>query len=415
MSKEKVLIIDDNKSITRVVDAIAKKMGFLTAVVHSYRQLEQVITENNEFFCACVDFNLPDAPNGEAIDFVINQGIPAFVLTGQMDEQTRQTILSKPVIDYVPKETIQSFDYVGKLLARLKANEKIRILIVDDSASARIHLRSMLTRHNFLISEALNGVEALKVLETYNDIKLVVTDNEMPVMTGLQLVPEIRKKYEHQKLAIIAISSSNQSILSARFLKSGADDYLSKPFSAEEFYTRIFRNLEFIEHVEEVQFAVDHDFLTKMHNRRYFFEQSDIILNKMKETDSNAVFAILDLDHFKSVNDTYGHDAGDIILVQTAKRLKQHFPECLTARLGGEEFCILFPNTSSEEAIGRLEFLVHHFENFEFEIPDKSLQVTLSIGMADCSDGHISETMKRADQALYRAKQNGRNQLVEAN
>ena len=157
------------------------------------------------------------------------------------------------------------------------------------------------------------------------------------------------------------------------------------------------------------------DPLTGIPNRRFFSDQVNKLVKGSVRRGGIIAFGLFDVDNFKAVNDTYGHDVGDRLLVELANILTHILRiDDVFCRFGGEEFCILMPRMSSEEAVGRLEFLVHHFENFPFEIPSQNLQVTLSIGMALCTDGHISDTMKRADKALYQAKQNGRNQMIEA-
>lgn len=411
MNKNTILIVNDNAAIAKRVESIATKLDFESIHVESYFQLEKILSIESDFFCACVDYSLPDAQNGEAIDFLISQNIPSFVLTSQLTETTRDAVLSKAVVDYIPAETIHSFDYIAKLLLRLRNNRDIRILIVDDALSARNYLKKLLLRHNFKVSEAEDGAQALALLQSHSDIKLVVTDQTMPNMTGIELVQKIRMQHSLEQLAIIAISATPKSIIAARFLKNGANDCLSKPFNPDEFYARIFCNLEYIEHVAEVQFAADHDYLTRLYNRRCFFEQAKQALND--DNENSSALAIIDLDHFKQINDQYGHDAGDTVLVQTANRLQSHFRGSLVARFGGEEFCILLQQMSPDEALGRLEFLIHHLEHFEMKIPNRSINITASVGFTVCNSNNLEKLIKQADIALYQAKNNGRNQVVE--
>ncbi|WP_111979036.1 diguanylate cyclase [Algibacillus agarilyticus] len=417
MADQKVLVIDDSTSILKVVSTIAKRVGFIPITAKSLRELETVLCEHTDFFCACVDYSLPDAPNGEAIDFVISQQIPAFVLTGNLNEGTRENILSKPIIDYIPKETIQSFDYVSRLLHRLKNNHQTKLLIVDDARSSRIFMQSLLVRHNFTVLEAENGQEALKVLSQKPDIKVVVTDNEMPVMNGIELVSAIRQQFSSDQIAIIGISGTRKQSLSARFLKTGANDYLTKPFTHEEFFTRIFRNLEFIENVATARHAANHDFLTNLTNRRHFFEVVPQLITDTRVNQHPCIVALMDLDKFKSVNDTYGHDVGDEVLIHMANRLMSHFREdnIITARFGGEEFCVFFANVTQAEAAGRLEFFRHHLESFPMELQSgDTLEVTTSIGVAQLkSNQTIEQAITQADKGLFQAKDEGRNLMIE--
>lgn len=406
----RVLIVEDHKATANVLTKIAQKLGFDVDVVYCLADLTALLFESKDYFCACVDFHLPDAHNGEAIDQTVAAKIPTFVLTGRLDEEVRKKVMAKAVVDFILKETVHSFDYVGKLLLRLQRNMQVSILVVDDSLSVRKYLRTMLERQNFNVIEAADGLAALELLTEHPSIKVVITDYEMPKMSGVELTSKIRRKHPHEKIAILAVSSGNNSMQTARFLKNGANDSLNKPFDAEEFYTRIFRNLEYIEQVEEIEFAANHDFLTKLKNRRCFFESSN---HALKTANKPSALALLDLDHFKSINDNYGHEAGDIVLVHAAQRMLAHFKDGIVARLGGEEFCILLPETSMDEALGRFEFLCHHFESFEFKVLQQVLSVTISIGLVEVVSQDISTALKQADLALYSAKANGRNQVVQ--
>ena len=165
-------------------------------------------------------------------------------MTGKMDEETRKQILSLPVIDYIPKENSQAFMYLKRILFWQMANSGTGVLVVDDSRSARNHIVELLKRRNFTVYVADTGEAALKIIKNNNNIKLVITDLEMPGMDGIELTNEIRKSYSRDRMAIIGISGAANPMLSARFIKNGADDFLRKPFCPEEFYCRMMQNIE---------------------------------------------------------------------------------------------------------------------------------------------------------------------------
>ncbi len=413
---DKLLIIESNSSVAQVISVVAKRNSYKAYTAANLTELKAASIKPEDFSLACVDYNLPDANKGQAIDYIVELGIPCFVITDSLSEEIRTDILSKQVIDYIPKETIQSYDYIGKLLSRLRKNKTTRILVVDDSKSARSYIKSLLARHHFLIAEAENGQQALERLAEFDDIKLVITDHEMPIMGGIELVSEIRRKISSDKLAIIGVSGGTQKTLSARFLKNGANDFLAKTFGQEEFYTRIFKNLDYQEQVSKALHAANHDFLTNLSNRRYFFERiPQLLANNQKQNQPSCV-AILDLDKFKSINDTYGHDIGDLVLKEVAHRLGSHFPEdnIIKSRFGGEEFCLFLSNVCQAEAAGRLEFFRHHLETFSFDLGQHKLEVTTSIGLSRVENNDIDSAISLADLALYQAKNNGRNLLQEA-
>ena len=220
---QRLLVVEDSKPIATVIKQIAQSLNYDVVVATTLAQVEEILSGDTDFFAATVDYALPDALDGEAIACVLSNGIPSIVMTGKMDDATRQKILAQPVIDYIPKENSQAFLYLKRVLHWQKTNNKNAILVVDDSSSARNHIVELLKRRNFRVHTANNGIQALEKLQQHNNIKMVVTDLEMPEMDGITLTNEIRKKYSREQLAIIGISGAENGIHSARFIKNGAD------------------------------------------------------------------------------------------------------------------------------------------------------------------------------------------------
>ncbi|WP_404821547.1 response regulator [Pseudoalteromonas prydzensis] len=269
----KILIIEDTPTIARVQKHIAIKVGYDADIADSLAQAKELISKNR-YFCAVVDFILPDAPQGEAVPCTIAAEIPTIVMTGNIDLKTRNTVEKYPIIDYITKENKQAYLYLEKQLQRLPRNENVKVLVVDDSVATRRHICNLLKRHKYQILEANDGVEALAMLEHTPDIAVIITDNEMPNMNGDELCSEIRRLYSNDEKAIIGISGSDTSHLSARFLKNGANDYLRRPFNNEEFYCRLSQNVDMLEQITTIRLQANTDYLTKLPNRRYFFEET---------------------------------------------------------------------------------------------------------------------------------------------
>ena len=158
---ERLLVVEDSKPIATVIKQIAKALEYEVTIATTLAQVEEILQGGAKFFAATIDYSLPDAPSGEAIDCVLSHGIPGVVLTGKMDEDTRQKILSLPVIDYIPKENTQAFLYLKRVLHWQKTNQSNGILVVDDSSSARNHVVELLKRRNFSVFVAGNGVHAM--------------------------------------------------------------------------------------------------------------------------------------------------------------------------------------------------------------------------------------------------------------
>ena len=260
MSK-RLLVVEDSKPIATVIKQIARSLKFEVVIASNLAQVESILSTDTDFFAATIDYALPDALDGQAIACVLSYGIPGVVMTGKMDDDTRQQILSQPVIDYIPKENSQAFLYLKRVLHWQQTNDQNTILVVDDSSSARNHIVELLKRRNFNIITANNGVQALEQLKQHKNIKMVITDLEMPIMDGIELTNEIRRSYSREQLAVIGISGASNGIHSARFIKNGADDFLRKPFCPEEFYCRITQNIESLNNIAKIQHAANTDYL----------------------------------------------------------------------------------------------------------------------------------------------------------
>jgi len=411
MSK-KLLVVEDSRPIARVIKQIGEALNYQVTVAASLAEVEAILQGGeSDFFAATIDYALPDANDGEAIACVLSHGIPSVVMTGKMDESTRQKILSQPVIDYIPKENSQAFLYLKRVLHWQLTNQGNGILVVDDSSSARNHVVELLKRRNFNVYVAENGKLALNVLAQHSDIKMVITDLEMPVMDGIELTNEIRKNYGRDQLAIIGISGASNGIHSARFIKNGADDFLRKPFCPEEFYCRITQNIESLNNIEQIQKAANTDYLTDLPNRRAFIRDAQANIAEYIKNNTPYALAMLDIDFFKRVNDNYGHDAGDHILKVLSLYMRKHFGNGLVARLGGEEFAIVLSGLDEDQLYNRLDDFRRAISVAQIAFEQEQINFSVSLGVIFNSDELLAKQMSLADSALYYAKENGRNQV----
>ena len=409
---QRLLVVEDSKPIATVIRQIAQSLNYEVVLATTLAQVEDILSVDAEFFAATVDFALPDALDGEAIACVLSHGIPSVVMTGKMDDATRQKILAQPVIDYIPKENSQAFLYLKRVLHWQQTNSNNAILVVDDSSSARNHIVELLKRRNFTVYTANNGVQALEKLKQHKNIKMVITDLEMPEMDGIELTNEIRKKYSRERLAIIGISGASNGIHSARFIKNGADDFLRKPFCPEEFYCRIMQNIESLNNIAQIQHAANTDYLTDLSNRRAFFRNAEPRIAEYIKRNIHYCLAMIDVDYFKKVNDVYGHDAGDQVLKVLALYMRKHFGAGLTARLGGEEFSVLLHGLDTDQLYNKLDDFRRDISVSTIPCGDNHISITISIGAVFDSREELSKQMNEADNALYLAKDNGRNQVV---
>ena len=412
-STRPVLIVEDQRALSELLASMLQhKWGCETLVAGSLADANALLqTHGTQIFAAVCDVNLPDAPYGEVIDLVGKHRIPAIALTGTITNEIRHMMAQGHNVDYVLKKGVMSFDYVVQWVGRLHRNSGTKVLVADDSPSSVQIIKGMLSLQGLQVEVAQNGQEALSVLRTHPDIKLVLVDYNMPLVDGFEFVTEARRMFGKERLAIIGISGENRADISAQFLKHGANDFISKPYSFEEMTCRVNQNLEMLEMLESLHGLANRDYLTGLYNRRYFFEHGAVQYQQAHKSDAPMVVAMIDIDHFKVINDTHGHAYGDQVIKHVSECLHQHFPRALIARLGGEEFAILSVGEPVESVRPRLE-------RFRIQLPDQKtlaapngVTMSISIGTCDQRLGDLARMLNRADQHLYSAKQNGRNRL----
>ncbi|MCD8213905.1 MAG: diguanylate cyclase [Campylobacter sp.] len=416
---EKILVVDDNKALAKLISKQMDKSidDMVIDVAYSFAEAKALINEHKkEYFMTILDLNLPDAPNGEIVDYVIAQGLPVIVLTGSIDEKTKNNFIHKDIVDYVYKGNMDDINYIFQMINRLSKNRSYKALIVEDSMPFRNSLKKILTSLQFKVFTAAHGEEAMSYFADNPDIKLVITDYRMPVKDGLEILKEIRKEKDKNALGIIVMTSPSENVGAPIFLKSGASDFIAKPFEKEELICRINNTIEAMENINQIANFANRDFLTGVYNRRYFYEDMTAYLEKAEEYAEPYAIGMLDIDHFKKINDTYGHDGGDKVLQFLAKRLVDDTKgNDIVARFGGEEFCVVLKNISQEEAVKFFVNLRAKIANSAVSLKKNSINFTISIGIVfNRSDYRLEELLELADDALYTAKEGGRNRVEVA-
>ena len=414
MEKNKILIVEDNKALAKL---IAKKMEDKVEmdidIAHSLAEAQAFLTDPKEYFIALLDLNLPDAPNGEVVDYVISKGLPSIVLTGSMDEATRESFIHKDIVDYVYKGNMDDINYIFRIINRLSKNRQYKVMVVEDSAPFRSALKKILTSLQFQVFTAAHGEEAMNYFTDNPDIKLALCDYRMPVKDGLEVLKEIRAIGDKNQIGVLMMTSPSENVNGAIFLKNGANDFIAKPFVKEELICRVNNTIEAMENINQIADFANKDFLTGVYNRRYFYENMNEYVAYAEEHMEPYVVAMLDIDHFKKINDTHGHNSGDKVLKTLAKKLIDKTKgDDLIARFGGEEFCVILKNISNEDAVKFFVNLRANIANCKVQLKKEQISFTVSIGVAfSRSDYRLDELLELADEALYRAKENGRNRV----
>jgi diguanylate cyclase (GGDEF)-like protein len=402
-----ILVVEDSPMVLKILDGMFRQQADLQALFCASMAEAQVLLETSAelFFAAIVDLNLPDAANGEIVDLVLHYQLPCIVLTGSYNEQRREEMLLKGVVDYVQKENQYSYDYAFRLLDRLERNRSIKILVAEDSHATRHFIRNVLRSHLYQIHEAEDGEQALRILQEQPDFDLLITDHSMPGLSGFELTKLLRQKLQRHDLSIVGLSADSKGSLSAQFIKHGADDFLRKPFCPEELTCRVTSTLERREMLKALQRNAQIDSLTNLYNRRAFYEQGGQLLQAAERSKRPVSVAMLDLDLFKRINDNYGHASGDAALIGFAGLLQQAFGQTLIGRLGGEEFALLSP-LPARQLSEQLDQLRQQCAAVHYAPNAPALSFSAGIYQGDGED--LSSLLHQADLRLYQAKQQGR-------
>ncbi|MBO6786575.1 MAG: diguanylate cyclase [Rhodospirillales bacterium] len=414
----RLLVVEDSKFFLNLIIRGFEHESDIEVVTATSLAEARATLESAEvpFAAALIDLRLPDAQDGEVVSLALADNIPTVIFTSNFDENIRENFLEMGVLDLVLKDNPSSLEYLQRLVRRIIRNRDTKVLVVDDSSVARRMCTSLLEKYQLDVYEACDGVEALKMLDNHEDIKLVVTDHEMPEMCGFDFVTEIRRKRDRNQLAIIGVSGSGGAPLSAKFLKHGANDFIAKPYLPEELYTRVAQNLEVMESIELLTTAATKDFLTGLYNRRSFFDLGGRIASSRSRAKKSVAIAMMDIDFFKKVNDAHGHDAGDAVLKSVADTVLRHTGRGgdLCARLGGEEFAIMLEADDPSKTSEYFETLRSNIEKQKIQYEDRTIPVTASFGVVISDKPEIEPMLTAADENLYRAKNEGRNRVVVA-
>ncbi len=295
----------------------------------------------------------------------------------------------------------------------------MKVLIADDDKLSRKLLRGSLLRWGYEVITAENGGEALQVLEETDAPPMAILDWFMPEMTGPEVCRRVRETHREPYTYILLLTANGSKDATVEGLEAGADDYVVKPFEENELRVRLRAGKRIIDLQmsllgarEELRERANKDLLTMLPNRPAIAAALETELSRCHRDKRTVGVILLDIDHFKKINDTYGHFTGDAVLRETASRLRGNMrPYDQVGRYGGEEFLVVLPNCDLEQAAHQAERMRHRLHSSSMMVDGAEMLVTASFGVtvSDGSERSPDLFVRVADEALYRAKANGRN------
>lgn len=402
-----ILIVDDSKTIlNRLKIGIENELGLTVYTATSMKECADLILKyKGDFTLALLDYNLPDAQNGEIISFINKFNIPSILLTGTQLEKKDDIFQNNNLIDYVLKNGSYAIDYTIAIVKRFILNSKIEILIIDDSKTFAAKMESLCKRYNLNTTINYSAIDALETIKQRPDIKVILVDYMMPKMDGLQFTMELRKSYKKDEVAIIALSGTSEKEIVASFLKYGANDFLYKDFTNEEFIARVNNNIEVIELFDYTQDKAKKDPLTGLFNKRYLLEIGRDIYERATLKNTLLATVMIDINDFNVICDSYGHDIGDETIKHVSKILNQNLnQDSIISRFGSDQFCILFKNRAYAEITDTFEELRNIIKNTPLKINDTSYSISVNIGANINFTDSLETMIDLADEVLCNIK-----------
>jgi diguanylate cyclase (GGDEF)-like protein len=295
----------------------------------------------------------------------------------------------------------------------------MKVLIADDSATSRILLKSALQRWGYQVVVAENGAQALDILNGPESPSMAILDWVMPHLTGPEVCRKVRETHREPYTYILLLTSKNTKIETVEGLDAGADDYVVKPFDEHELQVRLRAGKRIVDLQadllrarEELRERANKDLLTMLPNRSAIHSALEQEIARCHRDQRSVGVILLDIDHFKKINDTYGHFAGDAVLRETASRLRTGMrPYDQVGRYGGEEFLVVLPNCDLDKAYMQADRMRLRLQSSPMVVEGSDLRVSASFGVtvSDGSERSAEFFVRVADEALYQAKAGGRN------
>ncbi len=311
-----------------------------------------------------------------------------------------------------------SAPFLWKPDVRIRGQEALNILVAEDEPVSRRRLEAFLEKWGYGVQVVADGAEALKALGEPNSPKLVLLDRMMPEVDGLEVCRTIRRGPAEPYVYVILLTGQGQQEEIIEGFDAGADDYITKPFKIRELQARVRTGARIIELQgqlidarERLRVEAMHDSLTGLLNHGAFLDLLDKEIVKAHRQHTPLAVIMADLDHFKAINDRYGHPTGDSVLREAASRLRLSLRASdVIGRYGGEEFIVAVPGCTAADAAALAERFRSSICDEPIEVPSGKIKVTVSLGVT-AAINPSTNLLGAADEALYRAKGAGRNRV----
>lgn len=410
-----IFVVDDDADIAEVIALQLANFGYEARIFDDVKKIPAAFEESTPA-AVLMDIMYPDDKFSgmrimEMTQKLCEKPVPVIFMSNRDDTPLRLGAIRAGGRAYFTKPLNVSalMDTLDMIVTPFAA-EPYRVLIVEDSLSLAEHYSLILQKAGM---ETTVVTEPMKALDALIELKpeLILMDIYMPVCNGMELAAIIRQQEAYVNIPIVFLSSETRMDKQLAAMRLGGDDFLTKPIEPEYLISSVAARAQ---RHRALRSLMVRDSLTGLLNHTALLEQLDTEISRAERKITPLIFAMLDIDHFKSVNDTYGHPMGDRVLKSLSHLLKKRLRKTdIVGRYGGEEFALVLPETKKEDAVKVLNELREGFSHVNHFHGDKEFTVTFSCGIAVFPDFFEAQKLvDAADKALYQAKRAGRNRII---
>ncbi|WP_374337577.1 diguanylate cyclase [Leeia sp.] len=411
----RVLLVEDEVDTAELHATQIRFFNYEVMVLHDHTRLRETLDSLGDVAIILMDMSFPDHPLGGAEALMTLQGsdhetLPVLFLSSRDDFESRLHAARAGGNGYLlkPVEIANLVEAMDRQLNRVRP-EPERILIVDDDLAVS-HLYARALQQEGMVVQTVSEASHIEAALAELHPDLVLLDLYMPVWSGMEIAAAIRQHPAYVSLPIVFLSSEEDVSRQLSAMRQGADEFLTKPIQLPHLIESVRTR---VERYRALRGYMLNDSLTGVLNHAAIMNRLDVELARAIRTQSPLSIVMLDLDHFKRVNDDYGHPVGDRVLKSLTYMLRQRLRSSdSVGRYGGEEFILVMPDTPQDAAVKVMGQLCEAFASLQQYANERAFQVSFSAGVANFPTlVHAVDLISAADQALYLAKQSGRRQV----
>ncbi len=407
----KILIAENNKTLAEILALkISQTLNIESDIVSSYQEAKELIEAKEDYYSiALIDLHLFDTKGENLIHFAIKNSIAVIVMTDSAENM--KDIEVKNIVDFILKDRSETIDYMIATIDRVLKNRDITILVAESNEKDAKSIKEILQTQLLNVRTVGDGIEAVDIVRNDRNIKLVITASNMPRANGIELTIALRKAFGKDELPIIGIAKDN--LCATKFLKYGVNDLIKAPYFKDELSVRINNVLTAQDNIERLKHYADTDYLTQVPNRKYFYKVMNSFYKTSKKDKVPFALAMIDIDDFKYINDTYGHSTGDRAIQALANEIRNNIKgRDIVARFGGEEFCVVLKDIKEPIALKFLDQIRKNIQKIRVDTDSgEKIGFTVSIGFTTDFGKNLDDMIKISDSYLYKAKKSGKNRV----